>query len=403
MSIRQLAVKLEEAFVPPKRGRGRPQKERKKTPCLLPFEAVATATAAIPPDTSGQPGRNRAKERARKIVAKDGRIQGKAPGAIIDFLLDDVRWKKGFVSHSLNHLAKETECNRSTVKRALTLLEDCGHLCRRSRPKARGDSEINEFALPVLVTAWSALSQGVGANNSGGWAQENTEPDEGWAQETSGGGRKKAPHPSGTPSEEGSCCGSAHARASTEDEVLQSFLNGEDLAKSDGLTPAAPDGLTEEHFEAFRHLADTFGRRHGQTIVLPTTREVSDRILIGLVATELRGFRADIVERAVSHGLRSAECAGLAAQQDGSAGRGRGGINSLNNYLRPTLRSTAAKMLREEDATEAENRSEKVVQETRHATRVNAVQSGGRSQPARRRSWSDLADEVFGTPDGDHG
>jgi DNA-binding transcriptional regulator YhcF (GntR family) len=147
-TIRQLAANLNDAFVPPKRGRGRPSKPTDKTPCCVPFKDVAAATKGIPPDESGKPGRNQAKERARKIIAEDGRILGRAPLAISNVLLDDMRWNKGLISHSLNHLAKVTKVHLSTVKRVLNLLEDCGHIRRKPKAErrltAKGDDLVIE-------------------------------------------------------------------------------------------------------------------------------------------------------------------------------------------------------------------------------------------------------------------
>jgi hypothetical protein len=135
-------------------------------------------------------------------------------------------------------------------------------------------------------------------------------------------------------------------------------------------------------------------------VVRPTERIESDPILIRLVQSELAEFPAAIVGRAVTAALLQAETSQISAQQDGSAGRGRGGLISLQRYVLKMLRSTANDMVREAHASEAKNRAEKVTQETRLAVRVSAAQAGGR-RSAARSGLNDLAADMWGTADGD--
>jgi hypothetical protein len=383
----------------PARRRGRPKKPTHKTPCEIPFDVVTGAIQAIPTDKAGDPtpGRNQVKDRARAIVSRDKRCASAA--RLFNTMLDELRWTEGRCCYSIQWFANALGNDRSTIVRRLRDLEDGGHILRRAREKAGGDWDQNEYTIPALLMALDALNtegrckefEGVGANNS---ERRCTEAG-GIGANMHGGGCKNAPLPSETPSE-GSCSGSARARESSAEEAVQSFWSGADLGKADELKPIPPDGLTEHHLERWRELADRFARRPGAMIVGSTARSESDPILIEMVRSELEEYPATIVARTVTAALLAAAASQISAQQDGSAGRGRGGIVSLQRYVRPMLRSTANDMMREDNASEAKNRSEKAAQEIRHATRLGAVQAAKRRRQAPR-SMGDALRAAFAT------
>jgi hypothetical protein len=204
-----------------------------------------------------------------------------------------------------------------------------------------------------------------------------------------------APLPSEEPFEEDNNHGSARARANPDD-AIHSFLNGEDFAKADPTSSGPPDGVTEEHLETFRQLADTFGRAPGAIITRATERSESDPLLVNLARSELVDLAPEIVGRALSAALRAAMSAQIRNNQDGTAGRGRGGMPSLHKYLLKVIRAERDDLLRARDVSEAKNRAERVVQEALLEKRVKGAGGAG-SGNKRGSSWEDLAASVWGT------
>jgi hypothetical protein len=397
-SIRQLAANLSADFPPPKRGRGRPPKPAlPHCPCEEPFNAVAVGVRALAQRGGGAWAI--AKEQARNWA---DRIPGFSPATpkVLGYLLSHINQEKGFDWHSAERIARDLGLTVRTIERAYYELRRVGAICRCLREEAGvGDPDARTrhpkaskpwvTTLPILVAAGKGL----------------LEPDKKFSKEPTGKSTTRQKMQEGPDENVGlirkeeyeGCSGSsARARENTEDEAVQSFLNGEDFAKPEVLKSTVPDGLTELHLERFRELSDTFGRRPGAVIVRATARSESDHILIEMVRSELGEYPAPIVARTVTAAQLAAAASQISAQQDGSAGRGRGGIVSLQRYLRPMLRSTASDMMREEHASEAKNRSEKVVQETRHATRLSAVQAAkGRRQAPH--SMGDALRAAFAT------
>jgi hypothetical protein len=119
-------------------------------------------------------------------------------------------------------------------------------------------------------------------------------------------------------------------------------------------------------------------------------------VLADFVNAELEGFPLEIAARAISAALQDAEAVQLGNIQDGSAGRGRGGISSLVKYVRKALRPTAADMLRADEASAAKNRSERFVQEERHHARLRGFQRSGGSRRAPVSS-DDVMEAAFGS------
>jgi hypothetical protein len=152
----------------------------------------------------------------------------------------------------------------------------------------------------------------------------------------------------------------------------------------------------EKQLATFRDLADTFGMRPGQMVLNPIQRADSDRMLIDLVTSTLSGFPADVVRRAVEASLLKAEAQRLSDLQDGSAGKRRGGIGRLSGYLLSLLRPVANDLMRQEDANEARNRSEKEVHKRRHATHLSSVQA--RSGRSAQHSMAEAVRAAFAAP-----
>src|SRR5262245_7846785 len=128
---------------PPTRSRGRPRKPTHKTPCTLPFNIITSAIKTIPPDKKGaggapaEPGRNKARERARFIVGRDARLS-RSDIVVFDRLLDELRLNEGRCCHSNNWFAKTCGLDRSTVTRSFQALRNAGHILRRRRKSTSG-------------------------------------------------------------------------------------------------------------------------------------------------------------------------------------------------------------------------------------------------------------------------
>jgi hypothetical protein len=129
--------------------------------------------------------------------------------------------------------------------------------------------------------------------------------------------------------------------------------------------------------------------------VRATGRAESDPVLVGLVRSELEGFPDDIVTRAVTAALISATAAHSSNRQEGSAGKGRGGLPSLVRFVLKALRPTAEDMMRAAYATEARNRTEHVVQQEVLQRRVQAVRGGTKKRT--HMSSDDVMTAAFGS------
>jgi hypothetical protein len=176
-------------------------------------------------------------------------------------------------------------------------------------------------------------------------------------------------------------------------DAVQSFLNGENFPKPEPVSTSPPDGVTEEHREIFRELADTFGRRKMATVLNPTHRMDSDQMLDGLIRSELGAYPPDIVERAIDAALRDANAVRLRDIQDGSAGKGRGGMPSLLRHLEKVMRSKADDLMRAHRVSAAKDRTEKIVREGDLEKRIRGVRSTGGGKK-RGSSWDDIADDL---------
>jgi len=285
--------------------------------------------------------------------------------------------------HPLSWFEKNCDMQRNTVARGFKDLGRAGYVLRRRRPSSAGDWDHTETTIPALVTAWQQICDGVGPNKSKGSAQKIervvAHKSGGDGEESWEGGAQLGPLPSEAPSDANDS-GSAPTRANPDEDTILAFRGGAKFATT-GPKPFDDSGIagvvTPAQAETFRALADTFGRRRGEINNRPTLREDSDPLFADLVRIELDGYPPDIVQRAVADALRSAAAVGVRDNQDGTAGKGRGGMPSLLKYLRKLLRGTADDMLRDRDASEARNRTEQVVQQAILDQRVKAIRSNG--------------------------
>jgi hypothetical protein len=394
-SIRQLAVKLEEAFPPPKRGRP-PKPALPHRPCEDPFKTVAADVRALAQREGGAWAA--AKEQARNWA---DRVPGFSPATpkVLGYLLSHINLEKGFDWHSAESIAQDLGLTVRTIERAYGELRTVGAISRCLREEAGVDdpdawtrhpkaSKPWVTTLPILVAAGKGLLGPDKKFTKDPTRKSTTRQKMQEGPDENVGLIRKEEY-------EGSSGCSAHARANTEDTV-QSFLNGEDLQS------APPDGLTEEHLSTFRNLADVFGYPPGHMVIKSTARSDTDPVLIGHVRSKLSEFPRTIVAQAVTDVLPSAQASLVTDRQNGWAGKASGGLRSLNRYVSKALRPVANDLMREEHASEAKNRAEKVVQEAHLVTRVSAVQAGGRPR-ARGSSLNDLAGDMWGTVEGDHG
>jgi hypothetical protein len=276
---------------------------------------------------------------------------------------------------------------RNTVTRAFKALKAAGHILRRRKKSAAGDWDFGETTIPILAKAWEEMSAGVGPNN----AEDGSQKRQGWVRENTEGGSELSPLPSEEPSERDDD-GSARGRANPDADAVHSFLNGEEFSKPKAASPSPPDAITDEHREAFRELADTFGRRKGEMVPNPTVRADSDPMLDGLIRSELGAYPPDIVERAIDAALRDANAVRLRDIQDGSAGKGRGGMPSLVRHLEKVMRSKADDLMRARDESEAKNRTD-VQQEVLEKRFRGVVRTAGGGKK-RGSSWEDIGAAV---------
>jgi len=381
-------VKLPLTAAAPPRPRGRPRKPTHETPSTATFDEVAAAIKAIPPDeraTAGKvakPGRNAARDRARAAVGRDHRL---ARSAIVVFncLLDELRWHEGRCCYSLQWFADKCGLERNTVTRAFKALKAAGHILRRRKKSAAGDWDFGETTIPILVTTWEEVSAGVGPDNTGG----RSEKIQGWVRENTGGGSELSPLPSEELPERDD--GSAPAHPDPDVGLVKSFLNGENL---DAVSASPPSGATEEHYETFRELADRFGRRKHAMVQCPTSRADSDPVLDGLVRTELGALPPDVRSHVIDAALRDGHTVWVQSNQDGSAGKGRGGLATLNRYMEKVLRSKADDLMRARKVSAAKDRTEQIVRQEDLEKRMRRVRSAGAGVGKKRgSSWEDIA------------
>jgi hypothetical protein len=374
----------------PPRPRGRPRKPTHKTPCTATFDAVAAAIKAIPPDERAKagkvarPGRNAAKDRARAVVGRDARL-ARSDIVVFNRLLDEIRWNEGRCCHSLQWFADSCAMKRNTVTRAFKALKDAGHILRRRKKSAAGDWDFGETTLPVLAKTWEEMNAGVGPKKAEGGSQKR----QGWVRENTWGGSELSPLPSEEPPERDDD-GSARGRADPDAGLVRSFLNGENL---DAVSASPPNGVTEEHRKTFRELADRFGRRKDAIVQCPTNRTDSDPVLDGLVRTELGAMSPDLRSHVIDAALRDAHTVWVQSNQDGSAGRGRGGLATLNRYMEKVLRSKADDFMRARKVSAAKDRTEQIVRQEDLEKRLRGFRRAGGGKK-RGSSWDDIAADL---------
>jgi hypothetical protein len=375
---------------PPPRSRGRPRKPTHETPSTATFDAVAAAIKAIPADeraTEGKiakPGRNAARDRARAAVGRDTRLARSAL-VVFNLLLDEVRWDEGRCCYSLQWLADNCGLKRNTVTRALKALRTAGHILRRRKTNTAGGWDFSETTIPILAKTWEEMSAVVGPKNAEGGSQKR----QGWVRENTGGGSELSPLPSEEPSERKDER-SAPARANPDAGLFTSLLNGENL---EAVSASPPHGITEEHRKTFRELADRFGRRKDAIVPCPTNRADSDPVLDGLVRTELGTLPPDVRSHVVDAALRDARTVWVQSNQDGSAGKGRGGLAALNRYMEKVLRSKADDLMRARKVSAAKDRTEQIVRQEDLEKRMRGLRSAG-SAKKRGSSWDDIAADL---------
>jgi hypothetical protein len=104
--------------------------------------------------------------------------------------------------------------------------------------------------------------------------------------------------------------------------------------------------------------------------------------LIGLVRNELGPYPREITRRALAGALLADRTEQIAAMQDGSAGRGRPGISRLRGFLEKVLRTKAEDLTRALKISEAKDRTEHLVHQSKLKSRLQAVRSAGRPSRA---------------------
>ena len=180
------------------------------------------------------------------------------------------------------------------------------------------------------------------------------------------------------------------ARANPDAGLVKSFLNGENLV---AVSASPPNGVTEEHRKTFRELADRFGRRKDAIVQCPTNRADSDPVLDGLVRTELGALPPDLRSHAIYAALRDAHTVWVQSNQDGSAGKGRGGLATLNRFLEKVLRSKGDDLMRAYKVSAAKDRTEQIVREGDLEKRMRGVRSAGGGKKSGS-SWEDIGADL---------
>ena len=164
------------------------------------------------------------------------------------------------------------------------------------------------------------------------------------------------------------------------------------ILPSDDLSaePDATNIIREEHREAFRQLADTFGRRPGEMVISPTPRTTTDPILDGIVRPELASYLYDqdghftstVAERALTSALRATQL---------MTGR-NANMGSMAKCFEKALRDAAAEIQRAEVNRLAKLRVDSAIQQEIAEKRLRGVREGrGRPRKSSSTSWSDLA------------
>jgi DNA-binding transcriptional regulator YhcF (GntR family) len=375
----------------PMRPRGRPPKpELKSRPSEGDFKAVKAAVIALALREGGAWAA--AKERVRNWADREKGFSPATP-KVLGYLLEHINLDKGCDWHSAETIARELGISVRTVERAFEelckagyilrcLLEDAGMSdvlqqirCNRN-PKA---SKPWATTLPILVAAGKASGA----------------PDKKTREDPSGNARTRQEKQGGPDENVGQIRkgeyadddGSARARENPDD-AIHSFLNGEAF-----VSPSPPNGVTEQQLECFRQLGDTFGRRQGAIINRPTTRSESDPMLSSMVRSELGDLPSEMVARVVTAALDAVIAAQVRDNQEGTVGRGRGGLPSARKYLLKVLRDERSDLLRAHAADEAKNRTERIVHEEVLEKRVQGIRSAGGSKK-RNSSWEDVAADL---------
>lgn len=149
-------------FPAQRRGRGRPKKDKRATPCTGSFESVRLPIAVV---ATGKDAATRAlwaaaKEAARSAALNDGRLRN-ASRRVLDFLINKINRQHGFDWHGIDAIAAGCiDCqtgralDRGTVVDALKELSLFGYILRRMQPVRGGRPGHNkrgETTLPILV------------------------------------------------------------------------------------------------------------------------------------------------------------------------------------------------------------------------------------------------------------
>lgn len=152
--------------------------------------------------------------------------------------------------------------------------------------------------------------------------------------------------------------------------------------------------LIEKHYDDFRGLCDTFGRKAGEMVIAPTPRDTSDDLLEDLVRSELGECPQHIAQRAIDAALRAAKAATLTNRQNGRAGKSAGGISALLRYLEHAVRSQATNIQIADASALAKMHTEKTVQTKVANKRLDGVARGGGGAKKRGSSWDEIGSEM---------
>jgi len=159
----------------------------------------------------------------------------------------------------------------------------------------------------------------------------------------------------------------------------------------------APDLVSESDFQAFHRLADTFGRPADAMVMAPSSRELTDPILLGLARNHLGSVDRKMGKLALNATFLAAHAAEINSRQHGHAGRGGGGIRALVAYFDKVLPAKVAHIQAAEAERMRNEQVDLVVEQAIAEKRLKAARQGRGPRRGGRASWDDIGAEVFGS------
>jgi hypothetical protein len=154
--------------------------------------------------------------------------------------------------------------------------------------------------------------------------------------------------------------------------------------------------LSDDECISWNELYNSFGRRRDEIVPRPAPRDETDPVLADLVGTNLVERSPFVRARALAATMLDARAIAADDREAGVAGRGQNRLRRLSAFFNTNLSRNADRIERADKSSVAADRAELAVQEKLLGKRLRGVETGGAGrQPSnRRKSWSEIADEV---------